>query len=111
PDGTPDVTFGSGGITPLPNSETVRSVALQPDGKILVAGSGDINTDGNFMVARYNATDGSLDSSFGVNGVAVSTGVVGFGAPVDVALEPDGRIVVAGSNSTGSGNSGFALAR
>jgi hypothetical protein len=70
------------------------------------------------MVARYNPTDGSADTSFGVNGVAVSGQVQepnapGFAvlfAPVAVALEPNGRIVVAGS-STGTGKYNFAVAR
>jgi hypothetical protein len=57
------------------------------------------------MAARYNAADGSPDASFGVNGVAIAPGVgSNF---VDAALEPDGRIVVAGS----AGSNSFALAR
>jgi uncharacterized delta-60 repeat protein len=96
-DGTPDLTFASGGIVPLPTNALARSVTIQADGKILAAAS--------FMVARYNAADGSLDTSFGVNGVAIAPGVgSNF---VDAALEPDGRIVVAGSTSSNT----FAVVR
>jgi uncharacterized delta-60 repeat protein len=118
PDGTLDASFGVGGmvVTAMPGDARPRSLALQPDGKILVAG----NQDYNFMVARYNAADGSLDTSFGVNGVAVSgaiqtpyqPGVAVAYQPVDVALEPDGRIVVAGSQDyRTTGHYSFALAR
>src|SRR5262249_15885966 len=103
PNGTPDTTFGSGGIvvSPLPNNDKARSLTLQPDGKILVAGDTDILSapDGfhHFMVARFNAADGSLDTSFGTGGIAVAAGVSVDPDKVDVALEPDGRIVVVGT--------------
>jgi uncharacterized delta-60 repeat protein len=116
PDGTPDATFGSGGavVTPAAGDPRARSLAIQADGKILVAG----NLDYNFMVARYNPTDGSLDTSFGVNGIAASGslqdtnhgGVPVAYEPVDVALEPDGRIVVVGSSFSNASYQ-FALAR
>jgi uncharacterized delta-60 repeat protein len=116
PDGTPDAAFGSGGIvvSPLPNDERARSLAIQSDGKIVVAGdSYDLSlTNGTdpFMVARYNAADGGLDTSFGTGGIAVSTGFNVSADKVDVALEPDGRIIVAGTAPFGTGNR-FALAR
>jgi uncharacterized delta-60 repeat protein len=98
PDGTLDPSFGSGGFAPLPSNSFARSVMIQADGNIVVAGP-------SCMVARYNAADGSLDTSFGVNGVA---GASGFDSNfLDAALEPDGRIVVAG----GAGSNSFALAR
>jgi uncharacterized delta-60 repeat protein len=120
PDGTPDATFGSGGFVEVTqgNHERTRSLTLQPDGKIVVAGDTDnfSNPDGShqFMVVRFNAADGSLDTSFGTGGFAVSTGFNIDVDKVDVALEPDGRIVVAGTNSTGpygTGHTRFALAR
>lgn len=116
-DGTPDTTFGMGGLvlTPVPGGNRVRSLTIQPDGKIVAAGT----YDWNFIVARYNAADGSLDTSFGVNGVAVSGELEGSNSPgksigweqVDVALEPDGRIVVVGSAYTATGSYEFGLAR
>jgi uncharacterized delta-60 repeat protein len=101
-------------VSPLPNDERARSLTIQPDGKIVVAGdSYDLSlTNGTdpFMVARYNAADGSLDSSFGTGGIALSTGFNVSADKVDVALEPDGRIVVAGTAPFGTSDR-FALAR
>jgi uncharacterized delta-60 repeat protein len=120
--GALDTTFGSGGfvVDSLPGNEFGLSLILQPDGKIVVAG-----TQGgyNFLVARFNAADGSPDTSFGVDGVAVSGSIqnpyqpglpVAPHDPVYVALEPDGRIVLAGtrdSSNTGTAQFQVALAR
>jgi uncharacterized delta-60 repeat protein len=104
-DGTPDATFGSGGFVLTPPSSTIDSVTLQPNGQIVVAG----HQVGGFVAARYNPGDGSLDTTFGNNGIAISTGISCFSSNnVDVALEPDGRIVMAGTNGS---HSSFALAR
>ena len=100
-DGSLDSSFGEGGkvihSTVVGNA---RAVALQPDGKLLVAGispvSGKGSDFGDFLVARYNA-DGSLDSSFGSGGEVVTD----FGGtPNDahnIVIQPDGHIVVSGS--------------
>jgi len=79
---------------------TPYGAALQPDGKIVLAG-----TAGNhFALARFNA-DGSLDLNFDGDGkVDTSFGVIAVG--YDMALQPDGKILVAGKAGTG-----FALAR
>lgn len=117
-DGAPDTTFGSGGqvITPLGASrdDAAAAVAVQPDGKILVAGTttqtGAAGRD--FVVLRYLA-NGTLDTSFGTQGVAT----VDFGSTDDSAwtllLQPDGKIVLGGDSNRGATTSGrdFALAR
>jgi uncharacterized delta-60 repeat protein len=117
-DGTPDSTFGSGGlvVTTLAN-RALRpdAVTIQADGRVVVAGTQQTspasNAIGNFLLARYNSADGSLDASFGNQGIAVSSGVpVYANCQVDEALKPDGRIVVAGSTYLSTGNT-FALAR
>ncbi len=96
-DGTFDSSFGNGGtvITPPPTNDGtfVDSVALQSNGQILVGGTFYSSTDG-LMVARWNS-DGSLDTTFGANGFAFASGT---GQGTALALEPDGRIVVAGNN-------------
>jgi uncharacterized delta-60 repeat protein len=108
-DGVLDNSFsGDGRLTTdvYGGSDWARSVALQPDGKILVAGfawSSD-NTVGDFALMRYNA-NGTPDPSFGILGTGVVT--THFAYPsvdhrVDsgygVALQPwDGKIVVAGN--------------
>jgi uncharacterized delta-60 repeat protein len=92
--GTPDPTFGTDGLvrTDLGGVDQANGVVLQPDGKIVVAGL----LIGSLAVARYNP-DGSLDLTFGSGGTAVTTPTPLFNGAFDVALTPDGRIVVAGS--------------
>jgi uncharacterized delta-60 repeat protein len=101
PDGTPDAGFGSSGIVTtdfFAHGDVANAVAVQPDGKIVVAGfavdAAGIN--GDFALARYNA-NGTLDTSFGTNGLVTTD----LGSQSDdaraVAIQPDGRIVVAGS--------------
>jgi uncharacterized delta-60 repeat protein len=109
--GSLDTGFGSGGkvVTDFGGGDIVTSLALQPDGKIVVAGSARAANfiDNNFAVARYNA-NGSLDLSFGAEGITLTD----FGqndSASAVALQADGKIVVAGSVIQGT--SDFALAR
>jgi uncharacterized delta-60 repeat protein len=116
PDGTADATFGTGGfmLEPPPTPSYGwggQSVALQADGKIVVAGwMGSSTTVGsNFMVARFNPANGSPDASFGNNGIAVWP--VRDYDTADVALEPDGRIVVAGPTVNATNTGVFAVAR
>lgn len=102
-DGDLDPTFGDAGKvkTTYPTGAGARDVAVQPDGRIVIAGwVGD-----NFAVARY-LPGGTLDPDFGSDGlVTTELGASGDAASA-VALQPDGRIVVAGSHSFG-----LALAR
>ncbi len=109
PDGSLDATFGNGGkvITTINStSEQANSVAIQPDGKIVVAG---YTFNGNhFLLIRYN-TNGSLDTSFG-NGGIVKTAIGVYANAKSLAIESDGTIVVAGETFNGSSRD-FALAR
>ena len=113
PDGKLDTNFGTKGLVTTDfgadTSDYGYSVALQPDGKILVAGSSGEYPNDNFALARYQP-DGSLDTSFGTNGLVTTdfgAGDVGY----SVALQPDGKIVVAGYSSDYSTFVRFALAR
>ena len=100
PDGELDSSFGMGGFVAVDvgRFEESKAVALQPDGKIVVAGDSVaydiINGPSGTTVVRFNP-DGSVDKSFGSDGVAhvdrTSTNAV--------AVQPDGRIVLAGSRS------------
>src|SRR5438046_7444429 len=104
PNGSLDRSFGSGGIvtTTFPEGSYAFDVALQPDGKIIAAGTvfvdfnpGDIS-DTDFALARYNS-DGSLDTTFG-NGGTVMTDYFGFeDDDFSVLIQPDGKIVAVGS--------------
>jgi uncharacterized delta-60 repeat protein len=100
-EGDLDPTFGLGGKvkTDFGNTfDAAEEVAVQPDGKIVVAGNRFTST-GDFAVARYN-TDGSLDTTFGTGGL-VFTDLNGgsFDFARAMALQPDGKIVVAGHSS------------
>ncbi len=117
-DGTLDTTFGNGGkvttaIAAGTGSDMAQAVAVQPDGKIVVAGTTAVSgTDLDFVLVRYLA-DGRLDTSFGNGGKVVTS----FGPSTDhlnaIALQDDGKIVVAGDSDRGSTTTGvdFALAR
>ncbi|WP_052424753.1 DUF11 domain-containing protein [Streptomyces fulvoviolaceus] len=114
-DGSLDTGFGTGGRVltgfGLDGSGGVaRAIAVQPDGKIVAAGQGAAGLgDLRFAVARYNP-DGSPDTGFGTDGY-VLTPFAGGGSGYDLALQPDGRIVVAGDTGGPSGPNDFALAR
>ncbi len=84
-------------------------VALQADGKILVAGTDNSHT-GDFALARYN-TDGSLDTSFSCNGKQVTDFAGNVEVGNGVAVQSDGRIVVTGSSFSQTTANDFAVAR
>lgn len=110
-DGSLDPTFDSDGkvVMDINNSNDVmKSIVTQPDGKIIVAGyTSDLGID-RFCVVRFN-TDGSIDNSFGVNGV-VTTAFPYTSVGSDAILQNDGKIVLAGHTWDGTRNV-FALAR
>jgi uncharacterized delta-60 repeat protein len=114
PAGVLDTGFGGGdGLVTTPvgsGADEVYAVALQPDGKIVVAGLSSNGTNNDFALARYDA-DGTLDTLFG-GGDGLVTTPVGTGADnaYAVSLQPDGKIVAAGMSSNGTNND-FALAR
>ncbi len=110
PDGNLDSSFGSNGIvlTPYGNDNIYGLCAvLQDDEKIIVGGAISVSSNYDFAVLRYN-TDGSLDDSFGLNGIASKDlGVYEVGFAVD--LQADGRILLAGTSSEMMGD--YALVR
>ncbi|MEI9911790.1 MAG: T9SS type A sorting domain-containing protein [Bacteroidota bacterium] len=93
------------------SSERATSIAIQSDGKIIVAGYSYNNVSNyDFALARYN-TDGSLDNSFDGDG-KLTTDINSFYDQVSsIALQSDGKIVVAGSAYDGTNDNNFALAR
>jgi uncharacterized delta-60 repeat protein len=121
-DGSFDSSFGTDGklITQLgagsdPDS-WADALALQPDGKLVVAGeASDTGGRAQLLVARLNA-DGSLDSSLGTGGKAVtqlgtSSSYSAASYAFALALQPDGKFVVAGKASDGGGHFQFLVAR
>ncbi|WP_456448023.1 delta-60 repeat domain-containing protein [Oceanithermus sp.] len=110
--GSLDASFGSGGWQVLSSAPTgaLYALALQPDGKLLLAGNApDTSLSyAAFLLARL-LPGGGLDPGFGDGGLSITE----FGGDAWIralALQPDGRIVVAGY-ANGAGSEGFALAR
>lgn len=112
--GSLDTTFSGDGkvLTPIGTSfDEAFSVALQVDGKIVVAGSSSVTGGSNFAVVRYNS-NGSLDTTFGGTGkVTTPVGTAQAAAAAAVAVQADGKIVVAGYAYNGSGDTDFAVVR
>jgi uncharacterized delta-60 repeat protein len=105
-DGSLDPSFGSGGRVTVPADEAAKAGLLQPDGRIIAMGSG---ANGSIVVARYNP-DGSLDPTFDGDGTVTVPG--SFVEIQGAALQPDGRIVIAGTSQTGGLQTrNFALVR
>jgi uncharacterized delta-60 repeat protein len=106
-DGTLDNSFGNGGkvISQFGDMSVARAIALQSDGKILVAGQ----VEDFFGMVRYNQ-NGSLDTAFGNRGIAAAP----FGSTIHeanaIAIQPDGKIVLAGV-APSSISGAFAAAR
>jgi len=108
-----DPTFGIGGTvsTSFGKSTEADAMVIQPDGKIVAAGSIEIPQTlnvGYFDLARYNP-DGSLDATFGSKGEVTTK----FGVRVSanaIALQPDGKILEAGFSLTSAGDA-FIIVR
>jgi len=109
-DGTIDLGFnGLGFVTIMDflgsnNIGAVRGIAVQPDGKVVAAGfAGIVGIDKSFALARFNP-DGSLDPGFGGDGKVVTDLMFASWEEIDdMALMPDGRIVVTGYAQTAVG--------
>lgn len=88
--------------TDLGATDVAYSLVVQPDGKLLLAGT----SNGDFAMVRYN-TDGSVDTGFGGgDGIAITDMGAGDDKAFAVELQADGKIVLAGSS-----NGDIALAR
>lgn len=110
-----DASFGNGGkvIVPLADSflSQVNGVALQSDGRIIAAGVANGTNAADFAVVRLN-TDGSLDLSFGDQGIQrtdLSNGSLDIA--VAAAVMADDKILVAGSTGINIFKRAFALIR
>ena len=109
PNGSLDPTFGIGGkvttdFTGIEGTDDANAAVLQPDGKLVAAGRACANFACDFALARY-LPDGSLDPTFGVGGKVI-TDLGGNNQAGALVLQPDGKLVAAGS-----AGGDFALAR
>jgi uncharacterized delta-60 repeat protein len=112
--GAVDATFGTGGKVSTDfgpgMSGSADGVAIQPDGRIVVAGSVGSSVSSRFGLVRYNP-NGGLETTFGAGGRVTTAFDTAQASAAGVALQSDGRIVVAGSASPSGTTSTFAVAR
>lgn len=104
-DGSLDESFGQQGIVKTTGGATAsaNAMVLQPDGKIVLAGIGQLGNTQTLMVTRYNA-NGSLDHTFSGDGKMLY-GVNSYGGGVNaMALQQDGSIVLTGRVSINPAN-------
>ncbi len=114
-DGSIDSTFGTNGrqITDLGLTDEIVSLALQANGKIIAAGNSDNRVSiFRFAVVRYNS-DGTLDNSFSGDGKLLITPIGNSDVCKSVAVDNEGRIVLAGYTFIGLNydSATFAVAR
>lgn len=99
-DGSLDTNFGDGGIKTIDiegKSGISEAIAIQDDGKIILGGYASSD---RFTLVRFN-TDGSLDSSFGNNGIALyEPQYVSYISSIDI--QSDGKIVAGGNGYSNS---------
>ncbi len=113
--GSPDLLFGGGGkVTysiPGTISSDAYSVLVQPDGKIVVSGTAVINNiQSIILIARLN-DNGTLDNTFGTNGVTTTLMGQSAASGISVARQNDGKLVVGGYSISQSYVFKFALVR
>jgi uncharacterized delta-60 repeat protein len=102
--GSLDTTFDADGIVTGPIG-FMHAVALQSDGKIVVGGL----SANHFTLVRYN-DNGSLDTTFDGDGIATTTIGTASSIVLDLAVQPDGKIVALGRSTSGTATT-VALAR
>lgn len=111
-DGSFDTTFDGDGkvLTVVGAGGAAYAVKLQSNGKIVAGGGVSNGTNSDFAVARYNA-DGSPDTTFGTNGQTITPIGTELDQAYAMAIQPNGKIVLAGETRDGNGASNFALVR
>lgn len=109
-DGTPDTSFGGAGQVRYNELADATALALQPDGRLVLALAHRESGNTGFGVVRLNA-DGSADTTFGAAGLARLEIGPGVDAPLGLALQADGRIVVVGSALNTATSYDFVVAR
>jgi uncharacterized delta-60 repeat protein len=109
-DGSLDPAFGSGGKVRSPvGMGGGTGLVRQSDGKLVVSGTVPGNPGTQFALLRFDPA-GSLDASFGSAGVAEAP-VGSWSTPYGVALQTDGKLVVAGNAADSYGQYGWGVAR
>ncbi len=113
PDGQLDTDFGDGGVFTYryagDHPDYGNFVTLQSDGKIVVTGSVYDGQSFKILLLRLNA-DGSLDNGFGTGGVVIYQGSPSvFDYAFGVAIQKDGKILIAGTSNNGASDDAIVL--
>jgi uncharacterized delta-60 repeat protein len=106
-DGKADTAFGNNGVAVTTGALPAKLFAAQSDGK-LVSLVGTSLESKTFNLARYNA-DGSLDTTFGGGRIQTNVSDFEFGAPGDIQVQSDGKVVVAGIASIRDESGAYTL--
>lgn len=101
-DGRTTTTIGSDALA--------RAIAVQKNGRVVVAGSGEVGAKNDLAVVRY-LPNGLPDPSFGGGDGIVTTHLGLFALGFDVAVQKNGKIVIAGGRSTSATGSEAIVAR
>ena len=108
-----DPIFGAGGVfrlNPTPNEDGGEALSILPDGRILIAGfRGASKPTGDTWIVRLTP-NGQLDPSFGSGGQTFASAAAGFDGAFGLAVQPDGRAVIAGEADTPPAGVSVALA-
>ena len=110
--GSLDTTWnGTGKVTTsiVTGSNSANAITLQPDGKVLLAGTCDNGTDYDFCVARY-LSNGTIDTTWNGTGTVITPIGTGSDYATSITLQPDGKVLLAGYCDRG-GNFDFCAAR
>ncbi|QDU28395.1 Bifunctional hemolysin/adenylate cyclase precursor [Anatilimnocola aggregata] len=109
-DGSPDLPFAYNGQIGFSYSvnDYPQGLALQDDGKIILAASVSDGVDTDFLIVRFLST-GNVDSSFGDSGIVVTDLGSTYDIPAGVVIQPTGEILVAGT--TGSAAPTFVVVK
>lgn len=116
PNGSLDTSFDSDGLISTAISandpDLAKALVVQPDGRLVAAGYSKPTGHLDFALVRYNP-NGSLDTSFNGDGITTSDAGVGslYSAAEALVLQPDGKLVLAGSSGDDYISNNFVLAR
>ncbi len=101
-----DSSFGTGGLATTSLYARFQpphnAAAVQPDGKIVAASEVSSNSRA-WRITRLNS-DGSINTTFGANGVVDTTFSTQYPVPYKIVIQPDGKILVGGRFASGTGS-------
>jgi uncharacterized delta-60 repeat protein len=113
PNGQFDPSFGTGGrrvVSFSSGDDLASGMVVLGDGSILVAGSRSGHPNYDAVVAKFNP-QGNLDQTFGTGGISAFSASLFTDRAQDIGVLPDGRMLVAGRTTPGTGQSDLMLAR